>query len=354
MSVNNGLITAPVSLADVNKALGTTHTVVNAACVDEHINIWSKYKPVKLSAILTTDQWDYSTNKWKDNANWFQGLDGAVCGLLPYKTSVFADVIANTKGGMNGWIYQRPTGDAAGPYRLQDFAGYNHNATPACEAFAGVEKMANGGTFAAGCAIAVSGSYNVSLADFGTQVYFGVAICNSNGGVVYHGTDSTAGGSSVQFDKCGIGNGSYTAYPFLCTEKITPTLGSFSKSYTFWTAPNLSPYKLVVTSSSDPALTGITASGMWLDKNHTSLRVTVRNTKTTQTGRIVVKRVGRKWSDPQLTDEKSSGTLTFTGNGNTTHTFTGMSNSYNYQAFVVLSGGQVVPVGMMEDFQPQL
>ncbi len=352
MSVNNGLITAPVSLADVNKALGTTHTVVNAACVDEHINIWSKYKPVKLSAILTTDQWDYSNNKWKDNANWFQGLNGAVCGLLPYKTSAFANIIANTTGGMNGWTYQRPTGGEASPYRLQDFAGYNHNATPACEAFNGIDKMANGGKFSASCAIAVSGSYNVSLGDFGTPVYFGVAICNSNGGVVFHGTDSTVGGAFVQFTLSGVSNGTYNVYPFLCTEKITPTIGSFSKSYTFWTAPNLSPYKLVITSSNDPGLTGITATGMW-GTNHSSLRVSVVNTKTTQTGSIIIRRVGRKWSDPQLKDEKTSGTLTFAANSTTTHTFTGMTNTYNYQAFVVLSSGQVVPVGIMEDFGSQ-
>ena len=353
MSVNNGLITAPVTLDDVNKALGANHTVVDAACIDEHINIWSKYKPVKLAAMFTTDQWDYDNDKWKDTANWFQGFNGAVCGLLPYKTSAFANIIANTKGGLNGWTYQRPTGGEASPYRLQDFAGYYHNATPACEAFAGVQKMANGGTFAAGCAIAVSGSYNVSLADFGTPVYFGVAICNSNGGVVYHGTGGTAGGSFVQFDKCGIGNGSYTAYPFLCTEKITPTLGSFSKSYTFWTAPNLSPYQLTVTSSSSPALTGITGHGVW-DKNHTSLRVSVTNKEATQTGTIIIKRAGRKWNDPQTKDEKTSGLLTFTGKSTTTYTFTGLTNTYNYQAFVSLSTGEVVIIGLMDEFMPEL
>lgn len=133
MSINNGLITAPVSLADVNKALGTNHTVVNAACVDEHINMWAKYKPVVYGKLFTIDEWDVANNTWKTTANWYKSTaeSNYNCGISMHLSDTndkYLRVIA--KDYADGLTYVKPTGDEGSPYRLQDFAGYKHDAKP--------------------------------------------------------------------------------------------------------------------------------------------------------------------------------------------------------------------------------
>ena len=42
---NTGIISAPVSFADVNAVLGTRHTDLGNLCKDSHINKWARYKP---------------------------------------------------------------------------------------------------------------------------------------------------------------------------------------------------------------------------------------------------------------------------------------------------------------------
>lgn len=48
MSYNSdsGIISAPVSIDDVKKALGESSNDLATLCKSENINIWSKYKPI--------------------------------------------------------------------------------------------------------------------------------------------------------------------------------------------------------------------------------------------------------------------------------------------------------------------
>ena len=48
MSYNseNGIISAPVSIYDVKRALGESSNDLATLCKSENINIWSKYKPI--------------------------------------------------------------------------------------------------------------------------------------------------------------------------------------------------------------------------------------------------------------------------------------------------------------------
>ncbi|MBV3431255.1 hypothetical protein KSW92_17410, partial [Prevotella copri] len=48
MSYNseNGIISAPVSIDDLKRALGESSNDVATLCKSENINIWSKYKPI--------------------------------------------------------------------------------------------------------------------------------------------------------------------------------------------------------------------------------------------------------------------------------------------------------------------
>lgn len=156
MSVNNGLITAPVSLNDVNKALNRSHTDVASACKDTIVNKWSKYKPLKLSLIDTvTGQWDYTNNTWLASATWWKGQarTGArrpqyTCGLV---LNCYDDDRASFKSaidnGNGGWSWDAPTGGEASPYRLQDFAGYTRDAPALFEGFDCPSSVSVNGSF---------------------------------------------------------------------------------------------------------------------------------------------------------------------------------------------------------------
>ena len=133
MAHTSNTIIAPVTYADVNAVLGTAHTDVKALCRDAHINMWAKYKPVVLSKILTTDEWDAANNTWKTTANWYKSTAASNynCGItlhLSDSNDKFMRVIA--KDYADGLTYVKPYGGAESPYRIQDFAGYKHDAKP--------------------------------------------------------------------------------------------------------------------------------------------------------------------------------------------------------------------------------
>ena len=138
MSVSNNKIVAPVSFADVNQILGTSHTDLASLCTDSHINIWAKFKPVRSSDKFYTSQWDYTNNKWKSDATWWKGGSTQwVGGINPYfaqfqfTAANFAALRNKYDGGLNGWTYYAPNS----VYRLMDYAGYNHNAAKPVQNF---------------------------------------------------------------------------------------------------------------------------------------------------------------------------------------------------------------------------
>ena len=194
MANSNGQITAPVTLGDVNSVLGDRHTDVAAACKDTKVNKWAKYKPLKLSVIDTiTGQWDATNNTWLTTATWWKGQarSGAyrpqyTCGLVincyDNDRASFKDAVDNGNGG---WTWDAPTGGAASPYRLHDFAGYEHRASPLLEGFSCPDEVPPNQKFSITIqANTVSNRYILSLNDiFANSAsnkiwYFGV-ICYS-------------------------------------------------------------------------------------------------------------------------------------------------------------------------------
>jgi len=146
MSVSNGIITAPVSISDIQNAIGVAGGGDLATlCVSNNINPWAKYKPVRRQVIDTVDgQWDRSNNCWLSSAHWWKqtqagsatqgGTPVGSCGFHieyftgfgSYNTSgTFAYKLIN---GLLGWTYEKPAGGSQSPYRQQDFAQYYHNA----------------------------------------------------------------------------------------------------------------------------------------------------------------------------------------------------------------------------------
>ena len=114
---SNGIITAPVSVRDVQRALGTTVCDVGRLCRHERINKWSKCKPVVYPSVSKLHPW----------------VDPAVQSSSPISSGFSGGILTGdpyTLATSSEWElgYQRPTGGVNSPYRLTDFAAYYHKA----------------------------------------------------------------------------------------------------------------------------------------------------------------------------------------------------------------------------------
>lgn len=116
MSTNKGIITKPVSIADVQKTLGVTVNSVGGLCTSDAINKWAKCKPVSRAKLtpLTEEE-----RKGTGGTGEYYGLQ---CTLTQITISPELHNV--------GFEYIRPTGGLASPYRLSDFDGYDHAAEP--------------------------------------------------------------------------------------------------------------------------------------------------------------------------------------------------------------------------------
>lgn len=122
MSYNGGIITPPVSIRDVQLALGTTENDLGRLCVHSSINKWAKFKPVI---------------KNKKERLTYSDLAGTKFGLVPKQNDLLKTKGDSTASGTSmiqsgtdlenvlnanaQWDYNRPTGGAASPFRITDF-----------------------------------------------------------------------------------------------------------------------------------------------------------------------------------------------------------------------------------------
>ena len=106
MSVSNNIIVAPVSFADVNQILGTSHTDLATLCKDTNIKMWARRKPVSYAKIGVMTNADFVS---------------VHCGLS-HTTNPLVD--SNGRPRSDTWTYTKPSGGANSPYRLSDFDGY--------------------------------------------------------------------------------------------------------------------------------------------------------------------------------------------------------------------------------------
>lgn len=142
MAYSNGKITYPVSVQDVQSALGCGSGDMGTLCTQATINMWAKYKPVRKNIINTTGQLN-SDKTWKPistlgNNAWFKGANNDF-GITPCyvaysgtdnerMTDALRGLVAYVNGGLNGWTYTKPNGGRTAPYRRNDFNGYNARA----------------------------------------------------------------------------------------------------------------------------------------------------------------------------------------------------------------------------------
>lgn len=124
MSVSNGRITAPVSIQDVKTVLGMSSNDVGTLCKSGKINKWSKYKPVSYPALFPSGE-----AQWRgDAASTLWGMQVDILDDAPIWNGG-KDVYEESSFPHYNYVYDKPVGGAIAPYRLQDFNGYNHNAT---------------------------------------------------------------------------------------------------------------------------------------------------------------------------------------------------------------------------------
>lgn len=156
MSYNSetGIISAPVSIDDVKRALGESSNDLATLCKSENINIWSKYKPISCKGefkeypiredseeIVTSSYSKYTCvvrcgmnipmDTYKNLRNNYGGEGFAIkaCNNL-YKDNVYGQtggIDDNTTTMVSGKHF--PKGGANSPYRLSDFRNYSSKAT---------------------------------------------------------------------------------------------------------------------------------------------------------------------------------------------------------------------------------
>ena len=136
MAYSEDKINAPVSIYDIQKFFGRTSPDLGTLITDAQINPWAKYKPVRNAYKATDLQFDFTNNKWLSTATWWQASDGK-CGFsidtFPSAGSIdnSTSFLYKLKNGLLSWVYQKPTGDASQPFRIQDFVRYWKDAIPA-------------------------------------------------------------------------------------------------------------------------------------------------------------------------------------------------------------------------------
>lgn len=156
MSYNSetGIISAPVSIDDVKRALGESSNDLATLCKSENINIWSKYKPISCKGefkeypiredseeIVTSSYSNFTCvvrcgmnipmDTYKNLRNNYGGEGFAIEACK----NLYIDNVYGQTGGIHDNKTTRvsgkhfPKGGANSPYRLSDFRNYSSKAT---------------------------------------------------------------------------------------------------------------------------------------------------------------------------------------------------------------------------------
>ena len=222
MANNGTLITAPDSMPkDMSDVLHIGGTDLDLNCKSSYINMWSKYKPVIIALIGTTDQFNFTNNKWKTSATWWKGQTGT-CGIVPCQLNNIADVTSHCDGTENGWAYKKPLGGVNSPYRLTDFVGYNHDAEPPISNFR-IDQY-NNNQAALVCKVVHSSDTQLALADlhdFDNRYLAFYAVRNGQTDRKVMACQSTLGdyGNAIDIELSSWNPGTWSIYPFITDER---------------------------------------------------------------------------------------------------------------------------------------
>ena len=261
MSIVNGIIQAPVSIADVKTVLGETSNDLATLCKSDKVNMWAKYKPVELKRPFTNDEFDFANNRWRDDAVWFKGVnfeEDGVCGLKVTHGGSLSAVIDLYDKNTAGWKRVKPGTTFACPYRLTDFIDYKHTATPPfAKPIITSETHESGSVIATAMMKNLNTEYELTLQNLGilSETYFGLALKNAAGQIAYFKTSDRPlknGSVIVEIKNGNLTPGSYTAYVFLCSSALalnTPP----AQATTYYTVPDFAPSAVEIVSDAQHA-----------------------------------------------------------------------------------------------------
>ena len=255
MSIVNGIIQAPVTIADVKTTLGETSNDLAALCRSDKINMWAKYKPVELNKPFTSDEFDFENRKWRDNATWYRGADFegvGICGIKIAHSSTLQSLTELYDKGQSNWSRVKVGSTFACPYRLSDFVGYKHAATAPCKRpFVTSKTNENGSVFATMMIKNLDTENELTMQEFGklSEAYLGLALKDAAGRLVYFMTTDKPlknGGVNVEMQGIAFAPGDYKAYLFLCSAVLT--LNKPPMQATYYTIPDFKPSVVNITS----------------------------------------------------------------------------------------------------------
>lgn len=125
MAHSDGHITSPVSFADVNATLGTSHTDLFALCTDNNVNMWSAYKPIYSAKVGILTDADFS-----GSAHTISGYKtgGGILKVVKTGSTYKSDI--GTDGAVSNavWTWDKPIQDGVCAARLHDYNNYYHDA----------------------------------------------------------------------------------------------------------------------------------------------------------------------------------------------------------------------------------
>lgn len=256
-----------------------------------NINKWSKYKPVIYASNFVDS--DY---RWKGDGN---------CGFTIPTSSNYTD-IPNWYGdvvGMNGWVYNRPTGGSAAPMRLGDFRGYCALSYPLTQGFYAPEYGGRGigDSILCTCMTNPESDIALTIADIDTiaNCYFGViAINQSNPSNYRMAWASTKGSTSVELDTSGLAPTTWKLYPFFCNKNV------HESGTKYYPVPNVAPRTVEIVTSIESVQIQIT--GLVDESTKTcSYSILAKNTGSATT--ISNNHVYMKYDGNDLSDDTAPG-----------------------------------------------
>lgn len=231
MAVHTIIPNSNVLLADIRDTLNNhgsscTNDVISFFDSRAVINQWSFFKPYSGGG---------DTFKLTD-----EQIRALRCGFSPYYFSAYTSLPSYIDGNMNGWVYNRPFGDANSPYRVGDYVGYFPKATPMIQNFYVPSRVSKGETSSVSATAIVNSSQDkksVSLADLGdlANYYAAVYVKQSSGSQYrkYVGSQISSGAFSVDIPITDLNTGDWEVYPFIVADENTNagyTLPNVNKS----------------------------------------------------------------------------------------------------------------------------
>lgn len=292
MSVNNGIITPPISIDDVKSVLGESSNDLATLCKSAKINMWAKYKPTCYPSPFPDD--------------WYRARDGNYGISVPYYNTLEslynAYFIDGDENHDNGYAYERPSGGSAEPYRLGDFRGYNSRATSPIYGFRATARATSNDGVSGSCGFRVKPSVGeddrVNLEDIGItkDCYFGFALFEKGKPAYFRTESSTVSNGSFHVQIGGNGSslatGTYVAIPFLSTAKYDNSNRPNFVVGSWYSIPTAVPNDVIIETTQDAYLRDLKLGYQKLDKTVTlrnhgsttykSIRIDIRFSTSTQ------------------------------------------------------------------------